>query len=246
MHDFQRYSRCLAFLPSHQLELFQQSTIALVGLGGIGSHAAQLLTQLGPKQLRLVDGDVVEPSNLTRQALYTEQDVFASKALSAAKHLSQQNSEVDVRAYPTQLSSENLNELLSGADLVLDGLDNYQTRALVNQRCLQTKTPWVYAGAIRNEGMVSSILPGTTPCLACWAHIPARELTCAEGGILNTACALTAAVAVNEAFRILSKQTPLYAGKLWYADLSAGVVHVSSLTRKANCPACGAFPLDGT
>lgn len=235
----ERYSRCIPILGERELERIHGSTIAMVGLGGVGTHSAQLLAPLGPKSLVLIDHDIVEPTNLSRQVLYTEQDLMAPKALVAAKALSNVNTEVDVLAKPVLLDDANVDECLSGADLVLDCTDNHAARLTIARWCWEKRVPWVYAGAIGQEAMVSTLLPNLSPCFCCWAKKPEIELSCAQRGVLATTCALASSVQVNEVIKILTDKKPLYSGRLFYGDLESGQFTSNALSAREGCELCG-------
>lgn len=217
--------------------------VLVVGCGALGSAQAQLLARAGVGELRLVDRDVLELNNLQRQVLYTEQDVAARlpKAVAARMRLAQANSEVAIDARVVDLHPGNAEELIAGIDLVLDGTDNFETRYLLNDVCVQSSVPWIYGGVIGTSGMHMPVLPGRGPCLRCVFPEPPPTgslPTCDTAGVLNTAPAVVAALQVTDAFRLLTGQLP-QAIQLSSVDLWTGACQRVAVCREADCPCCG-------
>lgn len=233
-----RYARQEKILGRKTHEKLRNASVAVVGVGGIGSNSALLCAQLGVKEIALVDRDVVELSNLGRQILFSSVEVGKPKALVAAKNLRALNPDVEVKAFNDQLSRDNAERFLSGADVVLDGTDNFETRAVMNEFCFKNKKPWIYAGALGFEAMLSTIVPGKTPCFACFASEPKCLLGCADAGILATTTAFIAAQQVQEAANLICFNKPKYAGRLFYVDLKNAVFNETTLKKKKNCRIC--------
>jgi molybdopterin/thiamine biosynthesis adenylyltransferase len=229
----ERFSRQVILLGKRDLKKIHQSTVAIVGVGGVGSHSALLCAQLGFGRIIVVDGDKVEESNLSRSALSREESVGKNKALDAVRELEKMSRWTSVEAVPFLLS-ERTGGALRKADVILDCTDSFAARLEINRYCLGARKPWVYASAIRNEAMVSTVVPGETPCFECWAKPPKGAATCREIGVLPTAPALAAAVQAAEAANLVLGR-PALAGKLFYADLGRGVFGVKTLERRKNC-----------
>jgi molybdopterin-synthase adenylyltransferase len=208
--DFaERYSRQLLFQgigPDGQSKL-QSSKIVIVGCGATGSATAALLSRAGIGTLRIIDRDYVEPSNLQRQSLFDESDAAESmpKALAAAKKIASFNSEIVVDPHVKDLTPSNIQELLAGMDLILDGTDNFETRYLINDFAVQQKVPWIYTAAVAAYGVTMNILPGETACLSCIFSIApsGTNETCDTAGVLNSAVNLFASIEATEAIKIL-------------------------------------------
>jgi adenylyltransferase/sulfurtransferase len=149
----------------------------------------------------------VEPSNLQRQSLFDERDAAESlpKAIAAERKISAFNSEISVEARVADLVPGNIEDLLEGMDVILDGTDNFETRYLVNDYAVKGHRPWIYAAAVGSYGVTLNILPGKTACLACIFPDTPRGMveTCETSGILNTVVNLVAAVAATEAIKML-------------------------------------------
>ena len=193
-----RYSRQEAFIGKDAQALLNKKTVAIVGLGALGSNAANLLTRSGVN-LILIDNDKVELSNLQRQTIFTEQDLNKNKAEAAKNYLSKVNSDIKIKAYNVKLNKSNIN--LINSDLVLDCTDNLETRFLINEYCYN-KIPWIHAAAIQDKGIIFNVLPGRA-CFNCiYSNINNYD-RCENIGILNTVASLIASLQVNEAIKIL-------------------------------------------
>ena len=160
----ERYSRqrALAEIGAGQ-EKIEHSVVAVVGVGALGSVAADLLTRAGVGTLILVDRDVVEESNLPRQSLYEEKDVGRSKVVAAKEKLLKVNGETDIKIHALHLNAVNI-DLLGKAVIILDCTDNLQTRFLLNDFCKKEKISLIYGAAVKTTGYAMPILP-TGPCL---------------------------------------------------------------------------------
>ncbi len=205
-----RYSRQVLFAPvgSQGQARLRSAHVAIVGVGATGAAMAGLLARAGVGHLTLVDRDFVETSNLQRQVLFDEQDASEAlpKAEAARRQIARFNSDIDVQAHITDLVPENIHALLAGAQLVLDGTDNFETRYLLNDYAVEQAKPWIYAGAVGAYAASMNILPGETACLACLFPTPpgGQVETCDTAGILGMAVNLAASVAAVEAIKYLS------------------------------------------
>ena len=211
MDPLSRYHRQIT-LPQIGLEgqkKISASSVAVVGLGALGSVSANLLTRAGAGRLRLIDRDFLEINNLQRQVLFDEEDVESGlpKAVAAQRKLKKINSQIEIEAEPSDLNAETIEELLGGIDLVVDGTDNFETRFLINDFCLQKKIPWIYGGAVGTEGLAYVIFPGEGPCLRCLfeeAPEPGEFQTCDTAGILAPAAHGIASFQAMQALKILA------------------------------------------
>ncbi|MCB2192240.1 MAG: HesA/MoeB/ThiF family protein [Deltaproteobacteria bacterium] len=220
------------------------STVVVLGLGGLGGTAAMLLARAGVGRLRLVDPDQVALDNLHRQLLYDEADaaLAAPKAHAAARHLAQANQETTLEPVEEAFGQDNGAALLNGADLVLDCLDQPEPRFGLNQICLELGLPWVHAGVTATQGQVLVLRPGLTACLRCWLPQPSRPaLTSDRNGILGPAASLMASLQANEALKLLlGREESLLKGmlvvRLWPPSFRE--VRFSRQGQKP-CPVCG-------
>ncbi len=180
------------------------SSIAIIGLGALGSVSAGLLARAGIGKLILIDRDIVELSNLQRQSLFDENDLGKPKALAAKEHLSKINSEVKFEVFADDLNYKNILEIISikNIELVLDCTDNLETRFLINDFSIKNNIPFIYASAVGSKGYVFNIIPGKSPCLKCFLKDAAQLDTCENVGVLNTVTNLISSIQVNEAIKI--------------------------------------------
>ncbi|RMF06895.1 HesA/MoeB/ThiF family protein [Candidatus Woesearchaeota archaeon] len=211
------------------------SSVAVVGLGALGSCSAELLCRMGIGTLILIDFDVVDLKNLHRQTLYTESDVGKPKVLSAKEHLSKINSEIELAAFPKMLSSENSSELLGKADLVIDCTDNMEARREINRWAVSHSMPWVHAACVKTSGSVMSFLPGG-PCFECVFSDKSSPDSCSSAGILPQAASFVSSVQVSEALKVLLGKAT--SGTLIRADVWNYSLEKFSVKKKKSCPAC--------
>ncbi|WP_173916790.1 ThiF family adenylyltransferase [Halobacillus sp. Marseille-Q1614] len=208
-----RYSRQELFSPIGQAgqEFLAEKHVLIVGAGALGSANAEMLARAGVSEISIIDRDYIEMSNLNRQQLYTEEDAYFSlaKAEAAKQRLRNINSEIKVNGIVAEFDSENAESVLEGADLVIDGTDNFSTRFLINDAAAKRKMPWIYGGCVKSHGVCLAILPGETPCLQCLMDvIPQEGETCDSVGIIGPAVQMTAAHQTTEALKILTNQEP--------------------------------------
>jgi adenylyltransferase/sulfurtransferase len=242
----ERYSRQMLFKDIGEVgqERLAGSHVAVVGVGATGAAAASLLARAGVGRLTLIDRDFVEPSNLQRQMLFDEEDARQAlpKAEAARRHFERINSEVKVIAHIADVVPGNAEELLAGADLVMDCTDNYETRYLINDLCVRDGREWIYAGAVGAYAATMNILPGETACLACiFAQPPAGAVeTCDTAGILATAVNFAASLQVTEALKFLTGQRQQMRRTLISYDLWTGErSEISGARPRADCEVCG-------
>lgn len=202
-----RYAKQRIFLGSQADARLRSRRVAIVGLGATGCVIASWLARAGVGHLTLIDRDLVETSNLQRQILFGENDLFKPKAETAAARLREANSEIDIQAEVTDLTSGNARHLLKGFDLIMDGTDNFEARFLINDYSILTETPWIYAGAIGGEGMVWPLDPPRTPCLRCLIEEPPASGdvdTCDSTGVLGPAVGIVGSWAALEGLKLLT------------------------------------------
>lgn len=145
----------------------KNSRILVVGVGGLGGVAATYLAMAGVGFIRIVDNGILELNNLNRQVPYSEKDVGRLKVEAAAERLKSLNSDIIIEPIPEKISSNNVGGLLKDIDLVIDGLDNFETRLIVNDRCVEFRIPFIHGAVYSLEGRLMTIIPGRSPCLRC-------------------------------------------------------------------------------
>jgi molybdopterin/thiamine biosynthesis adenylyltransferase len=240
-----KYSRQALFAPigaAGQERLFS-SSVVIVGCGAIGAATASLLVRAGVGRVRILDRDYVEPSNLQRQMLFDESDARESlpKAVVAERQLRAINSDVDVEGIVADLNAKNARELLDGFRLILDGTDNFETRFLINDFAVDTRTPWIYAAAVSSYGVTMTVRPLLTACLACLLEAPdglGMEETCDTIGVLGPVANLVASLQSTEALKILSGNEAELHGRLISADVWTGRFQSLFAERNLDCRVC--------
>ncbi len=214
--------------------------VLVAGAGGLGSPITLQLTAMGVGHLRIVDRDVVSKSDLHRQYLYDVDSVGMPKVEVAASKLAALNPRVNIEPVATSIEAWNVNDLLEGIDVVVDGLDSIEARYILNRACVKRGIPYVYGGAIRTQGNISTIIPKQTPCLECFhPNLKDEDLPkCALVGVYTPVLAIVASVEVSETVRLLTGKQPRLAGKLLIVDASTLSFDQITLTRNERCPTC--------
>jgi molybdopterin/thiamine biosynthesis adenylyltransferase len=224
-----------------------RSKAAVVGLGGLGTVSSLYLALAGIGSLRLIDQDTVELDNLHRQILYGPADLFYPKVEVSAKKLEKTNPFVKVEAVPENLNAGNVERLLSGVDCVVDGLDNMQTRYLINRACVKLRIPYVFGAAVGVEGNLSVFSSPETPCLECvFPNIDdSILLSCEVRGVLGATAGIIGTLQAMETIKVLAGMGSTLKGKLLVCDFSDMYFAVIDIFRREDCPSCnveGAFP----
>ena len=245
MNDEQllRYSRQI-MLP--QVDAVGQqklldSTILIVGMGGLGSPIAMYLAAAGVGHLIIADFDDVELSNLQRQIIHTTSDIGKAKADSALETLQQINHEITVTRFKQQLNDGNLQELVPQVDVVVDGCDNFATRFAVNHACVEHQKPLVSGAAIRFEGQVS-VFPNNgkdLPCYQClYKDEGEEEQTCSENGVLAPLVGMIGSIQAIEAIKVLLNIGEPLVGKLMLIDALSMEIRTLKLKKDPACSVC--------
>lgn len=250
--DLTRYSRQALFwgIGEEGQRRLRRARVVVVGCGALGSVSISLLARAGVGQLTIVDRDFLELSNLQRQLLFEESDVVAGlpKAVAAARAVERINGEVEVVPLVADVAPANVERIVAGAGVVVDGTDNLETRYLVNDACVKLGIPWVYGGAIGSSGVSMTILPAETPCFRCVFPDnppPGTLPTCETAGVLASVVAAVAAVQWTEAVKILvGDRRHLNHGLLYLDVWTHEYQQMSSLARAPDCPCCGRRQFD--
>ncbi|MFO7263584.1 MAG: ThiF family adenylyltransferase [Bacillota bacterium] len=243
----ERYSRQIRFAPIGEegQRRLRQARVAIVGVGALGAALANHMARAGVGYIRLIDGDIVDVSNLPRQMLFDEEDARKGnpKAAAAAEKLSAVNSAVEIEPHVTEVTWQNADQLLSDVHLLLDGTDNFATRYLLNDVSVKYGIPYVYGGIIAASGSSAFFWPGKTPCLACLYPEPPQPGstdTCETAGIIGPVVHFITAYQATEALKYLTGNY----GQLWHWLLSVDLWHnqLSRLPldgkRRPDCPVC--------
>jgi adenylyltransferase/sulfurtransferase len=242
-----RYSRQTS-LPDFGEEgqrRLKAARVLIVGVGGLGSPAALYLAAAGVGQIRLVDFDAVDITNLQRQILYSTPDVGQPKLAVAAARLRALNPHIDVTLHEEPFGVRNARQLVEDADVVLDGSDNFPTRYLVNDACVMSGTPNVYGSVFRFEGQASVFAAPNGPCYRCLhPEPPPMGLipSCAEAGVLGVLPGVIGTIQATEAIKLLAGIGEPLIGRLLLYDAWRARVREITLPRDPSCPVCGDSP----
>jgi molybdopterin/thiamine biosynthesis adenylyltransferase len=241
--SLRRYDRQIRFrqLGSDGQAALSRASVLVVGCGALGSVAADMLVRMGIGRTTIVDRDIVELHNLHRQPLFTEEDLREGrpKALAAEAALRAVNSDVDVRGMVEDFNYSTASRLARGADLIIDGTDNFETRLLINDLSLEKSIPWIYGGAIGADGVVKAIVPGKTSCFRCLIDEvpdPGDTPTCETAGVIAPAPHIVASLQVSLALRVLTGVE--VNGDLLILDAWKGELRSLSVPRLPDCLAC--------
>lgn len=235
--ELERYKRQILLFGEEGQERLKRSHIFIAGAGGLGSPVSIYLAVAGVGEITIVDMDTVDQTNLNRQILHTDRDVGKKKTVSAHAKLRELNPDITVNAIDTTISADNVHDLVGRADGIVDALDNYPIRYLLNRVALEKKVPFFHGGIRGFYGQVTTIVPGETPCLECiFPKAPPKEVFPVVGatpGVIGT-------VQATEVIKYLTKQGDLLAGRLFIWDGLAAKAEEIVIEKNPSCPACGA------
>ena len=242
-----RYSRQVLFteIGEEGQERLGQSTAVIIGCGALGGLQAETLARAGVGRLVLVDRDFVEESNLQRQITFDEADARERlpKAVAVARRITLVNSEIKAAPVVADVNFENIEEIIEGADIVLDGTDNFETRFLINDACVKSGIPWVYGAAVGSYGLTMTVVPGRSPCLRCVLEAvpdPGAGPTCDTAGVIMPITSIIASIQSAEALKLLTGRTEKLHRSLLRLDVWDFEYKRFDLSRfePRDCPVC--------
>jgi len=247
--QYSRYSRHIVLTEVGEagLEKLLQSTVTVIGAGGLGSPILEYLVGSGIGHLRAYESDNVDISNLHRQTLYTTNDVGNPKAAIAQERLQAVNPECDVQVSGERFTPENALTILKGSHFVLDASDNFATKFLLNDACVQLGIPFNITGVGRFDGQSLTVFPGQTACYRCVFSNPPPSGSVpptSETGILGTVPGILGTIQATEALKVLLQIGEKLAGHLLVVDALTMSFTKIQVSRIPNCPACGTDPQD--
>lgn len=223
--------------------------VLIVGTGGLGSPAAYALTAAGIKTIGLVDYDSVDISNLNRQILHSSSRIGIPKVESARIFLEKLNSDVNIATYNTAINKDNVLDIISDYDVIIDAVDNFPARYLLNDACFFAGKPIVEAGVIRFDGLSMTILPGNGPCYRCiYPNVPAPGSipSCSESGVLGPIPGILGFIQAAETYKLLNKIGQPLVNKMIFIDGQDMDFMMLNTKRKQNCNLCGDNPTINT
>ncbi|WP_328529079.1 adenylyltransferase/sulfurtransferase MoeZ [Nocardioides sp. NBC_00368] len=248
--EVRRYSRHL-IIPDVGMDgqkRLKNAKVLVIGAGGLGSPALLYLAAAGVGTLGIVEFDEVDESNLQRQIIHKQSTVGQPKADSAAAAIREVNPYVDIVLHDVRLDNDNVREIFTGYDLIVDGTDNFATRYMVNDAAYFLGIPYVWGSIYRFDGQASVFAPTLTddaPCYRCLypePPPPGMVPSCAEGGVLGVLCASIGSIQVNEAIKMLTGIGEPLVGKLMIYDALEMEYRKLKVRKDPNCALCGENP----
>jgi molybdopterin/thiamine biosynthesis adenylyltransferase len=238
--DLIRYGRQILY-PSFGEEgqkRLKQSHVVVAGLGGLGSPASVYLACAGVGHITIVDCDFVELSNLNRQILHWDEDIGESKVSSAGRKLARLNPSIEVTPVFEKFSEDNARDIIKGAHVVVDGMDNFETRFILNSACVAEGIPFIHGGIWGLYGEITTIIPGKTPCFACiYPRVPKMTKLFPVFGVTPALIAILQAI---ETIKFLADFGSLLTGRMLYVNEAAMEFTFRDLIRDPDCKVCGA------
>lgn len=196
-----RYSRqeTVSFIPVDFHKKIQDKKLIIVGCGGVGSILSEMLVRGGFLNITLIDNDIIDESNLQRQTFY-EDEIGESKSKTLKKHLERINSKANITTYPILLEKENIEDLCSNSDLIIDATDNIETRKIINEYCEMVEKDWIYNGAIKTE-IISCIFLGKEKLFDKVFSSQIKNEKCCEVGVLASTTHAAASLTYNQVLK---------------------------------------------
>jgi molybdopterin/thiamine biosynthesis adenylyltransferase/rhodanese-related sulfurtransferase len=245
--EVRRYSRHL-IIPDVAMagqQRLMNAKVLCVGAGGLGSPALMYLAAAGVGTLGIVEFDTVDESNLQRQIIHGQSDIGKSKAVSAKEKIAEINPNVNVIVHEIRLDTDNVMEIFSQYDLIVDGTDNFATRYLVNDACVLLKKPYVWGSIYRFDGQASVFWAEYGPCYRCLypePPPPGMVPSCAEGGVLGVLCASIGSIQTTEAIKLITGMGEPLIGQLMIYDALEMSYRKIKVRKDPKCPLCSEKP----
>ncbi|MHA1269019.1 MAG: HesA/MoeB/ThiF family protein [Candidatus Helarchaeota archaeon] len=243
--EIRRYSRQLVmegFGGNGQKKL-KESSVLIIGLGGLGSSSSYYLTAAGIGRIGLVDNDSIDVSNLHRQILYKTKDIGMNKLNIAKKTLKDLNPNTKFDLYNEFITPKNARKIIRKYDFVIDGTDNFASKFIINDACITENKPFTIAGVIKFQGQISTTIPGESACYRCiYKEPPPPDMTqnCSQAGVFGIVPGLAGIIQAGEAIRyFIDKKNNLLLNKILFIDLDFMNFKILEVKRNDKCPACG-------
>lgn len=236
-YDLKRYNRqvMISGWGESGQDKIKSAKVGIIGTGGLGSPLLAYLAVAGIGRIIAADRDVVDTSNLNRQILHWDKDIGKKKADSAREKLKEMNPSIDITVAAEDVTQENIDRIFRGVDIVIDALDNYQTRFALNDFAVRNRIPLIHGSVWGLEGRATTIIPGKTPCLRCiFPEAPPEEVF----PVLGTIPALIAMIQTTEALKYFANIGKLLAGRLLIYNGEYQTFDEIPVKRDPDCPVC--------
>jgi adenylyltransferase/sulfurtransferase len=241
-----RYSRqtCLREWGEPAQKRLKEARVLVVGAGGLGSPALYYLAAAGVGHLGLVDSDRVDLSNLQRQILFETSDVGRAKAVAAAERLSRLNPEIKISSQSLRVRDENVEELISEYDVVIDATDGFESRETIHDACFKARKVYIHGAVDRFEGRVGVFFHSDGPCYRCLFPSSSTAVqNCAEAGVLGVLPGVIGTLQATEALKVLTGVGQPLANRLMVYDALSMEFRTFEVSKNPNCPLCGVNPV---
>jgi molybdopterin-synthase adenylyltransferase len=234
--ESKRYSRQKDAVGIEGQERLKNARVLIAGAGGLGTIIATYLAAAGVGSIRIVDYDSVEESNLNRQILHWGKDIGRQKTDSAEEKLHAFNANVVIEKISKLIDGNNILDIVTDADLIVDGMDNFDARYLLNQAAIDRAIPFIHGAISGFYGQVTTIIPGRTPCLKCiFPQGPSASVFPAVGAT----CGVIGSIQATEAIKYITRKGDLLAGRLLFWDGLACEMNIIKVEKNQNCNYCG-------
>ena len=246
--QLERYSRhiILKEVGAKGQKKLLNSSVLIIGAGGLGAPAALYLAAAGVGTIGIADADEVDLSNLQRQVIHATKDISKPKVISAKESMEAINPDVTVKTYQTFVDSENIMDLIKDYDFIIDGTDNFPAKFLINDACVMAKKPFSHAGIIRFKGQLMTYVPGEGPCYRCiFKDPPPKDAvpTCKQAGVIGAMGGVIGSLQAMEAIKYILGVGDLLTGSLLtYDALTMEFRKIKLPKHVKNCPVCGEHP----
>lgn len=243
-----RYEKQTKVIGIKGQERLYHSRVLIVGMGSHGTVAAELFARSGVGELHMIDGDLVEETNLQRQSLYTESDALDSipKVVAATEKLKKINSNVKLFPIFAELTDENAEENFKGMDIIIDGTDNSETRYIINDTCIRLNIPWIYGASVGTQGSFFAFVPERTPCFRCvFGNEIDTQLTCNSYGVLSSITHQIGCLQFNEAMKVLTENLSLLNTTITQMDIWNNQQYNFRLKQQKKCLCQGFHAIRG-
>ncbi len=247
--EIRRYSRQIVLkgVGGVGQKKLRESSVLVVGAGGLGCPAAFYLTAAGVGKLGILDFDVVDISNLQRQILHFTKDVGKPKVISAAEKLRELNPNITIDTIQTQLTPKNAREIIKPYDYVIDGSDNFATKYIINDACIIEDIPFTMAGILAFNGQIMTVIPKKSACYRCaYSDPPPPGVvpSCSQAGVFGAIPGIVGSIQTSEAIKYLLGFGELLTNKILVVDIGSLIFQLVTVKKSDDCKACGNVPED--